>query len=309
MLATGCHDLCDRRQYCVDRTVIRTPAGQIRIKTVAHHRYGIGRIRSGHRQFCYHGLRFGQLVFTAIRHKYAGCTDGSIEHFHQPLLGAYIQIGDHGKPCRLLVSGFQSFGCLFGSHFLQRILVLFRDLHFHAAFLMCTIGIQECSGKIYDILAAPLQHKPRLLGHNRYFRSFEIFLIRIFHKFRYILRIDDDCHTLLGFGDRQFRAVQAGILLRYLVQINGQTVCQLADGNGYTAGTKVVTFLDQLAYFRSAEQSLQFTLGRCITLLHLSTAHLDGLLGMYLGRSGSTAASVTAGTTAQQDDDIARIRC
>ena len=307
VLAAGCHDLGNRRQYCIDRAVVWAPAGQIRIKTVAHHRYGIGRIRACHRQLRYHGLRLGQLIFTAVRHKYACCTDGSIKHFHQALLGADIQICQYRKPCRFLIARFQCFRCFFGSHFLQRILFLLRNIHGYAALLMCAVGIQERSGKVYDIFAAPLQHQTGFFGNNRHFGRFQIFLIRIFHKFRHILRIDDDRHTLLGFGDCQFRTVQTGIFLRHLVQIHGQTVCQLTDGNGYTARTKVVALLDQTAHFRPAEQTLQLTLGRCITFLYFRAAHLDGLLGMYLGRSCSTAAAVTAGTSAEQDDDIARI--
>src|SRR5699024_3733157 len=113
--------------------------------------------------------------------------------------------------------------------------------------------------------------------------------------------------SLLGFGNGDFRSVQARIFFRHLVQVDLQSGCQFSDGNRYTARTEVVTFFDQKADLSSAEKSLQFTLGRRISFLYLCAAGLDGLCGVYLGGTGSSAAAVTAGTSAQQDDDIARI--
>ena len=57
------------------------------------------------------------------------------------------------------------------------------------------------------------------------------------------------------------------------------------------------------------EQSLNLPLGGSITLLHLCAAGLNGLLSVYLGGTGSAAAAVASGLAAQQNDQIARIRC
>ena len=163
---------------------------------------------------------------------------------------------------------------------------------------MCTVCIQECAGEINYILSSPLKYQPGLLGNYRYFRSLKVLLCRIFHKLRYIRRIDNNCHTLLGFGDSQLCTVKARILLGYLIQINGKAVCQLTDGNGNTARTEIVTLADQLAYLGTPEESLQLSFGRCITLLDFCAALLYGLLGMYLRGSGSTAAAVTSRSSA-----------
>ena len=163
---------------------------------------------------------------------------------------------------------------------------------------MGTVGIQESSLQIHDGLASPVQYKSGFLSNNCYGNSLQVLFLCIAQKSIYILRIYYHCHTLLRLGDCQFRAIQSGIFLGYLVQIYGQTVCQLTDGNGDTAGTKVVTFFDQTADFLTTEQSLDLTLGRCITLLYLSTTGLDGSIGMYLGGSGRTAAAVTSSTSA-----------
>ena len=62
-----------------------------------------------------------------------------------------------------------------------------------------------------------------------------------------------------------------------------------------------------MADFLSAEHSLDLTLGRCVTFLHLSAANLDGSLCVDLGGTCCTADTVTAGTSAKKDDDISRV--
>src|SRR5699024_8992095 len=51
-----------------------------------------------------------------------------------------------------------------------------------------------------------------------------------------------------------------------------------------------------------------FSLSRSISLLYLCTAGLNGLLCMHFRRTGSSAAAVPSGTSAQQNDNITRIR-
>ena len=89
VITTSCHDSCHRLQHCVNSTMIRRPAGQIGIKSITHHGNGI-RISFEYRKFGYHCLGLGQLIFSAIRHQYAACSDGAVEHLHQTLLGANI---------------------------------------------------------------------------------------------------------------------------------------------------------------------------------------------------------------------------
>ena len=84
-----CHDLCNGRQHSVDSTVVRAPAGQIWVIAVAHHGHGIGPAFQD-RKFRYHGLGFGQLVFTAIRHEDTASADRTIKTLYQTLLGTYI---------------------------------------------------------------------------------------------------------------------------------------------------------------------------------------------------------------------------
>ncbi len=159
---------------------------------------------------------------------------------------------------------------------------------------MCPVGIQKSACDIHDLSAAPLKHQPRLLRHHRNFHSLQILLRSIAQEGLHILRRNHHRHTLLRFGDGQFRAVQTRIFLRHLIQIHHQTVRQLPDSHRHTAGAEIVTLLDQPAHFLPAEQSLDLTLRGRISLLHFGAAGLDGAFRMYLGRSRGSAAAVTS---------------
>ena len=123
----------------------------------------------------------------------------------------------------------------------------------------------------------------------------------------YVLCTDNDSHALLRLGDSQLGAVQTVVLLRYGVQVDVQTVSQLADGNGYTARTEVVAAANHAGDIAVAEQALNLALFRRIALLDLCTAGFERFLGVLLGGAGCTAAAVAAGLAAEQDDDVARL--
>ena len=79
------NDSGNRLCHRIDSAVIWAPAGDIGVKSIAHHGYGVRRSVS-HRHLSHHGLGLCQLVFTAVRHQHAGRPDGGIEHLHQTLL-------------------------------------------------------------------------------------------------------------------------------------------------------------------------------------------------------------------------------
>ena len=88
-VTAACHDLRYRRKHRIYGTMVRAPAGQVRIVAVAHHGNGIG-LAIQYRKLCNHGLSLGQLILTAVRHEYAACADRAVKTFYQALLGAYI---------------------------------------------------------------------------------------------------------------------------------------------------------------------------------------------------------------------------
>ena len=172
---------------------------------------------------------------------------------------------------------------------------------------MGSIRVQERTGNIDNLFSSPGKHQTRLLGYNSYFYCLQVFLFCIIQKLFYVLRIYDNCHTLLRLGDSDFCSVKSGIFLRYFVKIHSQTIRKLSDRYGNTARSEVITFLNEPADFFSAEHSLDLTLSRSISFLHLCAARLDGLFGVYLRGTGRSAASVPSGPSAKQDNDITRI--
>ena len=63
------------------------------------------------------------------------------------------------------------------------------------------------------------------------------------------------------------------VFLWYLVKLYAKSVSKLSDSNRNSAGTEIVTFLDDMADLFSSEKSLKLSLCRCITLLYLSSAY------------------------------------
>ena len=93
----------------------------------------------------------------------------------------------------------------------------------------------------------------------------------------YILLFHYNCHTFLRFTDGKFCPVKSFILTRYLIEINIQSLGKLADGNRYTARTKVVAAFDEPAGISVPEEALELTLLGCIALLHLGSAGFNGM--------------------------------
>ena len=62
---------------------------------------------------------------------------------------------------------------------------------------MSAVGIKESALDIYYLLASPLEHKSRLLCNYRNLNRLKVFLCGITHELIKVLRIQDNCHSLL----------------------------------------------------------------------------------------------------------------
>ena len=242
-----------------------------------------------------HCLNRGLLVASAVRHQHRTSADGGVKTLRQTSLGAYVQVG------RQFLHSFVEL-C---RNLLLKLLRVFDD---RIGLLLRTVGIQECSGNVYDFLALEVHHQGRLFRYFCHNGRFQVFGNCQFLECFHILCRNNDRHSLLRFTDRKLGSVQSIVLLRYVVQRHAKSVCQLSDGNGYTAGTEVVAALNQCGCRRVAEQSLNLPLLRCITLLNLCAAAFQGFFAVGFGRSGGSADSVSSGPSAQQDNLISRSR-
>ena len=134
---------------------------------------------------------------TAVRHQNTSCPDGGIEHLHQSLLGANIQIIQHSQPCVLDISRLKLFTDRGNRPFFKIVILLVRYINLHNGLLMRSVGIEEGSLQIDDLLSSPVQHQSRLLGDNSHRYRLKVLLRRIFQEFIHICRGHNNSHTLL----------------------------------------------------------------------------------------------------------------
>ena len=302
--AAQSHHLCNRLNYRIHSAMERAPLHQIRVIAVGH-----GSSRSSlspqHRQLCYHALRRGKLVLAAKRHQHAVAADGRVKTLCQPLLAAYIQILQVFQPCLFQIRSQRSH---LARNLIQVAIVLIRCLHHQADMLPYTVGIKEITAQVDNGILPPVHHQAAVISNHSHYRSLKVFLVSSSHELLHVITGNNYSHALLGLGNSQLGAIQALVLLLDGIQVNHQSVSQLADGNGHAACTKVVATLDHAADFRIPEQALNLSLRRRIALLHFGTAGSQGFQRMLLGRAGSTATAITAGTAAYQHDNIIRRR-
>ena len=290
-ICTSRNQFCNGFYDCQICTVVRALFCDKRIVAPCHQGACCG-IFLFYGYFIYHRLNGCFLVFAAERHQNCTGTNGGVETFGQTSLGADIQI-----LCQFHVTYFEISGDFFCE--------FFRCCRSNINMFFRTVGIQECTGQVYNLFAVPCHFQRRFFCYSGNNCCFQIFLECQFFKSFYVFCSNHNCHSFLRFGNRQFCAVQTVIFFRYCVQINFQTICQFTDSNGNTACTKVVTTFDQLRCFCVSEQSLQFSFFWSVTLLYFCAAAFQRFYCMGFGGACRTTAAVTACFAAQEDYDIA----
>ena len=174
--------------------------------------------------------------------------------------------------------------------------------------LRSAIGGEEFAGQVHDRVAIPDHRHTRIFGHGCDDLGFEVLFLGVAKELVHILRSHIHGHTFLRFGNRKLGAVQTFVLLGYLVEIHIQAVSQLADRHGYAARAEIVAALDQTACVATTEQTLQLAFDRCVALLHLGTVEFQRFDVVGFGSAGRATDAVTSGTSAEQDDLVARGR-
>ena len=165
-----------------------------------------------------------------------------------------------------------------------------------------------------DELARKIDHEPVVVVHAHparirnvgHVRHLDILFTAIVHEPFHVRPFDHHGHALLRLADRQLRRIQAIVLGRHAVQIDVQTVGQLADGHRHAAGAEVVRLLDKARHLRPAEQPFQFALFRSVALLHLRRTGFQRLGIVFLRRTRRTADAVAPRAAAQQQHHVAR---
>ena len=243
-----------------------------------------------------HSLRRRELALAAERHEHRGRANGGVETLAQALVRTHVQIGHEALHTLGNRGTLPMRSIRFGGHYMGG-LVLRR-----------AIGIQEFARNIDDSIAAPRHEQARAFGNRGNHDGFEIFLMRIADEFLDVLGGQSHRHALLALGNSQLSAIEAVIFLGNHIQIDGQAVAQLADGNGNAASAEVVAALDQAARVAAAEQALNLTLDGGVALLNLGARGLDAVNVLRFRGAGRTANAIAARAAAKQHDLVARSR-
>ena len=231
-LGNGFHD----RQI---RAVIGAFLGDEGVVAPRHQGDGVG-VLLLNTDLLHHRLDRGELMLTAEGHQHRTRADGGVKALRQSALRADIQIS--GERVHIL-----------GERPADRFVIVLRSGRGDIDMLLRAVRVEEFAGNIDDLVAVPCHGEARFFFDHRYRAGVQVLLFRECQKRLNIFGLNNDCHALLRFGDRQLRAVQTLIFLGNGVEVDIKTVSELADGNGNTARAEVITALDHAGRFPIAE--------------------------------------------------------
>jgi len=238
----------------------------------------------------------GELAPAAEREHHRSRADGGVEALGKAAVAGHVQVGDERG--ELL---FERAALPAGV-----ILLAFQDMHVHM--LGRAVAGEEFAAQVDDGVAVPHHLHAAGIGDLRDGCGLEVLLRGKRDERIDVLGGQRHRHALLAFRDGKLGAIKAIVLLGNAVEVDPQAVGQLADAHRNAAGAEVVAALDHAAGGATAEESLNLALNRRIAFLHLGAAFLDARGGMLLRAARCAADAVTAGTAAEQHDDIAGSR-
>ena len=170
------------------------------------------------------------------------------------------------------------------------------------------VAREKLAAHVHDGVAAPMHAHARFFRDYGHRRGLQIFLVGQRDEGVHVLRRQRHGHALLRLGNGKLRAIEPVVLLGHGVQIDVQTVGQLANSHRHAAGAEVVAALDHAAGIPAAEQALDLALHRRVALLHLGPAAFQRFHGMGLGRACGAADAVAARAAAEKHHHIPRRR-
>ena len=233
----------------------------------------------------YHRLNRGSLVDPTERHQDCVGSDCRVKPLGQASFRAHIEVGDEILHALLKVPR-------------NLLIVSASTLDNSVSLLLGAVSIEELTRNIHKLLASERHREVCLLSHPCNLCRLEVLTLCQLFELLSILSSNDYSHSLLRLADSELRAVQPIVLLRNVVKIYIQSVCQFSDSDGYTACAEVIAALYEGSRFRISEQSLNLSLLGSVALLHLGSARLQRLQAVRFGRAGRSADSVSAGSAA-----------
>ena len=130
------------------------------------------------------------------------------------------------------------------------------------------VGVEKFSADVDDLNAAPIHNHASAISNFCDFVSLQIFSIGKRNEFFNVVRVKDNSHAFLRFGNCKLGAVETVIFFPHSVKIDFETFSQFADSNSHAAGSEVVATFDEFRRVGISEEPLNFSFSRWIALLN-----------------------------------------
>ena len=86
--------------------------------------------------------------------------------------------------------------------------------------LLDAVGVEESAGEIDDGLAAPGHDEATAVGDIGDLDALEVLLVSLGNEVGDLAGINADGHAFLGFGNGEFGAIKAVVLLRHGIEVD-----------------------------------------------------------------------------------------
>ena len=166
------------------------------------------------------------------------------------------------------------------------------------------VGIEEGAADVDDFPAVPAHYEAGAFGYDGDLGGAKVLFFRKGEEFLKVLRLDNYRHSLLGLAYGELGSVKTLVFLRNGIEVDVETVGELADGDGDAARAEVVAALYHAAGFGISEKALELALLRGVALLYLRAAGFKGFGGVGFGGAGGSAAAVASGCSTEEDYDV-----
>ena len=288
-VASGGHQLGHRIHHGYGRPPEGVPLHAPGLEAPGHDGAVVSLPSRPHGQQRGHDLGGRGLSRAAEGHQHRGRADGGVKPLHQAPLEGVLQGGGQVP---------QAGGAQRGLPPVHR-----GDLHVDV--LVRAVGGEERAGEVGHGLAVPAHDHAGTLSDGRHHVGLQVFRLGMGDKGIHIRRGHHYGHALLALGNGNLRTVQTVVFLAHGVQVDGEAIGKLTDGDAHAACAEVVAAFDETGHVPIAEEPLDFPLLGGVALLNLAGHGVQRVHIVALGGAGGPADAVPAGAAAQEDYHVA----
>ena len=277
--------------------MIGTPRRDPRVVAEGHDAGRVG--VAVRREFLHRDLRLAALRAAAEGHQHGRTADRRVEHLHQTPLREHVVVPEVVR---------EALGERAARDLSREGIAVLHRGDLRLGVVLRAGAVDEFAAQVHHLAVAVEHAHPSRRGHVGHMHRLDVLLAAVAHELFDVLRLDHHGHALLRLADGQLRGIQAAVLGLHAVEVDVQSVGQLADGHTHAARTEVVRLLDQARHLRTPEQAFELALLGGVALLHLAATRLERPGVVLLRRTRRPADAVAARAAAEHDDHVPGLR-